>query len=53
MTKIARVAPPSPLFNVCCKFDCPFLDSTAWNSIFRLRPLLSQADRGKFGVSLS
>ena len=52
VTKIVRLAPSVPLFNVGCKFALSFLATTAWHSFSRLGTTLNQ-EEGEFWVSLS
>ena len=52
MTKIVRLIPPPPLFNVGCKFACSFVVLAAWQCFFRLGTTLSQGEGG-FWISLS
>ena len=49
VTKIVRLVPPPPLFNVGCKFACSFLVLTAWHGFFRLGTTLSQGEGGILG----
>ena len=46
VTKIVRLAPPAPLFNVGCKFARSFLATTAWHSFSRLGTQLNQGGGG-------
>ena len=50
VTKIVRLAPPAPLFNVGCKFACSFPATTAWESYSRLGTTLNQGARGILGI---
>ena len=50
VTKIVRLAPLAPLFNVGCKFAWLFLATTAWHSFFRLGTTLSQGVAGIMGI---
>ena len=52
VTKIVRLTPTSPLFNVGCKFASSYLATNVWHSFFRLGTTLNQGE-GKFWVSLS
>ena len=49
VTKIVRLAPPPPLFNVGCKFAYSFLVLAAWHGFFRLGTTLSQREGGILG----
>ena len=44
VTKIVRLAPPPPLFDVGCKFVYSFLVLAAWHGFFRLGTTLSQGE---------
>ena len=44
VTKIVRLAPPPPLFNVGCKFFYSFLVLAAWHGFFRLATTLCQGE---------
>ena len=46
VTKIVRLIPPPPLFNVGCKFACSFVVLAAWQCFFRLGTTLSQGGGG-------
>ena len=52
VTKIVRLAPPPPLFNVGCKFAYSFLVLAAWHGFFRLGTTLSQG-KGGFWLTLT
>ena len=49
VTKIVRLAPPPPLFNVGCKFVYTFLVLAAWHGFFRLGTTLRQGEGGTLG----
>ena len=49
VTKIVRLAPPPPLFNVGCKFVYSFLVLAVWHGFFRLGTTLSQGEGGILG----
>ena len=49
VTKIVRLIPPPPLFNVGCKFACSFVVLAAWQCFFRLGTTLSQGGGGILG----
>ena len=49
VTKIVRLAPPPPLYNVGCKFVYSFLVLTVWHGFFRLSTTLSQGGGGILG----
>ena len=44
VTKIVRLAPPRPLFNIGCTFVYLFLVLAAWHGFFRLGTTLSQGE---------
>ena len=50
VTKIVRLTPPAPLFNVENKFTCLFMTSTAWHIIFKLGTKLSREKEGILGI---
>ena len=49
VTKIVRLAPHPPLFNVGCMFACSFVVLAAWQCFFRLGTTLSQGEGGILG----
>ena len=51
MTKIVRLAPPAPLFNIDCRIASSFLTSTVWHSFSRLDKTFSQGKGKIFGIS--
>ena len=50
VTKIVRLTPLAPLFNVENKFTCLFMTSTAWHIIFKLGTKLSREKEGILGI---
>ena len=42
VTKLVRLAPPAPFFNVVCKFTWSFMANTAWHSLFKLDTTFNQ-----------
>ena len=50
MTKILKLVPPAPLFNVGCKFDWSFLTTTAWYSFSILGTTLNQGGGEILGI---
>ena len=50
VTKIVRLAPPAPLFNVGCKFAWSFLAITAWLNFPRLGRTLNHRGREIIGI---
>ena len=50
VTKIERLVPLAPLFNVGCKFVWSFLTTTTWHSFSRLGITSNQGEGGILGI---
>ena len=50
VTKILKLAPLVPSFNVGYKFTWSFLATTSWHSCFRLSTTLNQGGEGTLGI---